>query len=95
MAQSKQGTLPNTQLAAKLEGGRGEVENPDAASPSSEKPRNSSGSGSAAASQLELRQRVLFLEDAMFRVLTALGDDEAIRGLRAARQQGFRSRAIR
>jgi len=83
--------LPNTQSDARLEGGRGEERNPDAASPSAERPRNSSGSGSAAASQLELRQRVLGIEEALIRALTALGDDEAILTLKRARQQGFRS----
>jgi len=91
MAQSKQQSLPNTQSADRLEGGRGEERNPDAASPSEARPRNSSGSGSAAASQLELRQRVLGIEEALIRCLTALGDEEAIVTLKRLRQQGFRS----
>jgi len=91
MAQSKQQTLtPDTQVAQA--GGReGEERNPDAASPSEARPRNSSGSASAAASQLELRQRVLGIEEALIRCLTALGDEEAIVTLKRLRQQGFRS----
>jgi len=70
------------------EGGR--EENLDAASPSEARPRNSSGTASAAASQLELRQRVLQLEELMMSVLTSLGDEDSIRQLRRTRQQGFR-----
>jgi len=90
MAQSRSSTLPSSQSSARLEGGKGEEENPDAASPSSEKPRNSSGSASAAASQLDLRQRLNLLEQVMLDVLVSLGDEPNQIRIKLARQKGFR-----
>jgi len=71
--------------------GREDGHNPDAASPSSEKSRNSSGSASVAASLLDLRQHVNAIEE----VLDALArqgivTDEVILPLRRLRQRGFR-----
>jgi len=70
------------------EGGR--EENPDAASPSEARPRNSSGSASAAANLLDLRIGVMALTEALLEVCTHLGLEEVGTRLRRARQQGFR-----
>jgi hypothetical protein len=69
-----------------------EGENPDAASPSAEMPRNSSGSRSPAAQILDLRMHVIAIEG----VLSALASqgliaDETILPLRRLQQKGFRS----
>jgi len=91
MAQSKQQTLtPDTQVAQA--GGReGAERNPDAASPSAERPRNSSGSASLAASLLDLRQHVNAIEHVLYE-LKALNilDNEHFRELEILRQRGFR-----
>jgi len=76
--------VPNSQ------GGR-EGENPDAASPISEKSRNSSGSASMAAGMLDLRQHVI----AIYECLEGLAgqgiiDDAHMLPLRRLRQRGFR-----
>jgi len=88
MAQSKQQQLPNTQTPARLEGGSGEERNPDAASPSEARPRNSSGAASMAASVLDLRQRVLELETVL--IESGLINEDGVRRLVRMRQQGFR-----
>jgi len=72
-------------------GGReGEERNPDAASPSSEKPRNSSGSASYASSLLDLRQKVNYLLECAEVVATTLGDTQMLTNVKRIRQQGFR-----
>jgi len=90
MAQSKQQTLPNTTQSASLEGGTGEERNPDAAAPSAERPRNSSGSASLAASVLDLRVKVTTLSRQVAMLCALMGfkdlEQEITRGL----QQGFR-----
>jgi len=90
MAQSKQQSLPNTQNADTLTGSGGRENNPDAASPSAEKTRNSSGAASPAAAQLELRQRVLAIEECLLRVAESLGDRDMTESILRRRQRGFR-----
>jgi len=79
------------------QGGR-EGENPDAASPISEKSpptpaliRNSSGNASHAASLLDLRQHVNAIEEVLESLARqGLITDEGILPLRRLRQRGFR-----
>jgi len=73
-------------------GGReGAERNPDAASPSSEKPRNSSGSASAAANLLDLRQKLNFALECIEDLAGLCGDAEFRQKVKRVRQQGFRS----
>ena len=91
MAQSKQQTLtPDTQVAQA--GGReGAERNPDAASPSAERPRNSSGSASMAASLLDLRQHINAIEQVLYELKAMqILDAEAFHDLERLRQRGFR-----
>jgi len=90
MAQSKQGVLPNTSMTAKVEGGR-EGENPDAASPSEARPRNSSGAASMAASLLDLRVHINAIEQVLYelKAMQILPSD-AFHDLERLRQRGFR-----
>jgi len=90
MAQSTQKSGQQASSSASLEGGKGEVRNPDAASPYSEKPRNSSGAASAAASVLDLRQKVNFLLECVEVFATSLGDTQVLTDCKRIRQQGFR-----
>jgi len=90
MAQSRSQLTSTPRTAQAGQGGR-EGENPEAAAPSSERPRNSSGSASAAASILDLRQHVM----AIYECLEGLGrqgliGDELMLPLRRLRQRGFR-----
>jgi len=89
MAQSKQQSLPNTSMDANVEGGRA-GRNPDAASPSEARPRNSSGSASVAASLLDMRQQMLQMRQILMAVCRAMGDDENLEALERTARQGFR-----
>jgi len=89
MAQSKQQSLPNTNTEASIQGGR-EGRNPDAASPSEARPRNSSGSASVAASLLDMRQQMLQMRQILMAVCRAMGDDENLEALERTARQGFR-----
>jgi len=74
---------------SKVQGGR-EGENPDAASPSEARPRNSSGAASVAASILDLREKVNRITEVLVSVCTALGDTESVEVVKRIRQQGYR-----
>jgi hypothetical protein len=64
---------------------------PDAASPSSERPRNSSGSASVSASLLDLRQHVMAIHECLEGMCgQGLIDVEHMTPLRRLRQRGFR-----
>ena len=80
---------PRKTQVASGEGGSGE--NPDAASPSSEEPRNSSGSRSPAAQVLDLRMHIIAIESVL-EVLCSQGiiADETFMPIRKLRQKGFR-----
>jgi len=91
MAQSRSTELQNPHQPAKLEGGKGEDRNPDAASPSAERPRNSSGSASVAASLLDLRQHINAIEQVLYELKAMqILDAEAFHDLERLRQRGFR-----
>jgi len=76
-------TVPSSQ------GGR-EGENPDAASPISEKPRNSSGSASLAASTLDLRQKINMHSRILQELCRLMGMTDSLRELQQEQQRGFR-----
>jgi hypothetical protein len=78
------------------QGGR-EGENPDAASPSAEKPpstlippRNSSGNASHAASLLDLRQKVNLHQRALLELARLMGCTSFVDELTREQQRGFR-----
>jgi len=89
MAQSKQ-QLTEDPKQPMLPGTGGRERNPDAASPSAERPRNSSGSASVAASLLDLRQQMLQQRQILMAVCRALGDNENLEALERTARQGFR-----
>jgi len=80
--------MPN-EIAKTGQGGR-EGENPDAASPSAERPRNSSGSASLAASTLDLRQKINLHSRCLQEILRLLGSADLLRELQQEMQRGFR-----
>jgi len=92
MAQSTTKAGQPQRSPARLEGGTGEEENPDAASPSSEKPRNSSGSASAASQLLDIRIHLVELVSIMMKLhKQGFIDADTIAPLRRLQQRGFRS----
>jgi len=83
--------MPKPTQESTREGGR--EENPDAASPSSEKPpllRNSSGSASAAASLLDIRSKLNLHSRALQELLRLMGSTDLLRELQQEQQRGFR-----
>jgi hypothetical protein len=90
MAQSKQ-ELTRTSQASQDAGEGGRAKNPDAASPSAERPRNSSGSASVAASLLDMRQHINAIEHVLYELKAMqILDGEHFRELELLRQRGFR-----
>jgi len=85
--------MPKPIAESTREGGR--EENPDAASPSSEKPpsipvRNSSGNASHAASLLDLRQKVNLHQRALLELARLMGCTSFVDELTREQQRGFR-----
>jgi len=80
--------MPDDKAQADREGGR--EENPDAASPFTEKSRNSSGSASLAASVLDMRQRLILHQRVMAELCRLMGLQDMLRELEREQQRGFR-----
>jgi hypothetical protein len=80
--------MSQQEVQSTREGGR--EENPDAASPSEARPRNSSGSASHAASLLDLRQKINLHSRCLQELLRLMGSSDLLRELQQEQQRGFR-----
>jgi len=83
--------MDNTSKKQLSSGAGREGGDPDAASPSAERPRNSSGSASVAASLLDVRQHINAIEQVLYELKAMqLLPPESFLDLERLRQRGFR-----